>query len=723
MPNSDSTIRKTSSPVADVLRGGQAAIETFHPIPRPAPQKASTPPPGAKSRFRADIEGLRASAVLLVVLFHAGIPGFSGGFIGVDVFFVLSGYLITQLLLRELVTTNRISLTNFYLRRARRLFPALCVVLVATLLLVRVTVPLMSQSTAIESLWSSAYVVNFHFLASGLDYFAAEQPDSPLLHLWSLAIEEQFYFVWPALLLLMAARMRRKSLHKIAVVTAVIGFASLFACVIVTAHGIWAYFLPFTRLWELLAGALLAALPRFRAQAGARIPGLMAWAGFVGVITAGLAYTSETAFPGIAAALPVVGTMAVVAFSHPNSSIFRVLSISPMQWLGKLSYSLYLWHWPLLALYAGAGSGSQSTPKSIVAVIAAVLLSWLTYHLVENPIRRSKLLASSKLLSVIFMAVVLVIPVSVAAWSLANPPNTAGTGSQAKKIDLAAAAQPMREYKKALEASTNVDELPRNIDPPIDSFSKSGAAAYSKKRASKSTPSALRLHCRDTVITGELDLDKCGIGSPNSNSRIVLFGDSHAYHWMPALRMLAERNSWRVVLSVRGGCPSLDISATGKSCDSWRTNSLRLIEKEKPSLVILSNHHRYCTKADCPGGILSIVRKIRAINPGVEIVVMEDVPRRTTHVPTCLSTNNAAIQQCADTRQHADAQPRATIAAAVRQSQAHWIPTTEWFCTDSTCPPIIGNTLVMRDNNHITPEMAELLAPLLGEMIDQYVSQ
>ncbi|MGH9271771.1 MAG: acyltransferase family protein, partial [Ilumatobacteraceae bacterium] len=310
-----------------------------------------------ETAFRPDVEGLRALAVVAVLLFHARVAGFDGGFIGVDVFFVLSGFLITRLLLRELAATGTISLKAFWARRARRLLPASCLVLVVTVIAAHWMLPPLDQRTlAVDAAASATFLVNFVFADQLGDYFGAqlaESSPSPLLHFWSLAVEEQFYLVWPALLV---AATRRPGQYRRFLLGLVLGIGCVsfaLSAWLTDAAPTWAFYTLPTRMGELLAGAAIAVVgtaillvsPVFRAVLG--------WLGVIGITVAVMTYDTSTAFPGLATLLPVLSTVLVIVAGGTGAERHGpicFLRLPPMQWLGRHSYAIYLWHWPALVL-------------------------------------------------------------------------------------------------------------------------------------------------------------------------------------------------------------------------------------------------------------------------------------------------------------------------------------------------------------------------------------
>jgi peptidoglycan/LPS O-acetylase OafA/YrhL len=340
-------------------------------------------------------------AILLVVLFHVGIPQVSGGFVGVDVFFVISGFVITGLLLRERSSSST-NFLSFYARRARRILPAALLVIVVSLVASALLVNAdYATLVASDARWTSVFLGNFHF-AQVYPNYLVNRPQSPLQQFWSLAVEEQFYLVYPAFFVgvIAIARWRSERARLVVALTVVI-VLSLGLSIVSTHLGQLAtYDSPFTRAWELALGALVAVctrqLERIPPVAGA----LLTWVGVAGILLAANIYSTATRYPGVAVVLPVVSTALVIAGGtpHPRWAAESVLRTTPFRWGGRWSYSWYLWHWPLLVLAAQVAHtnvNTQSIATNVLIVAVALAMAATTYFLVENPIRHSERLKRS----------------------------------------------------------------------------------------------------------------------------------------------------------------------------------------------------------------------------------------------------------------------------------------------------------------------------------------
>jgi peptidoglycan/LPS O-acetylase OafA/YrhL len=368
---------------------------------------------------------MRAIAVGLVLLFHGYGSPFTGGFVGVDVFFVISGFLITSLLLREQSKTGRVSILGFYARRVRRILPASALVVVATVVASYYFLGFIAGGdVATDAKWTAVFAANIHFGLIGTDYFGSQLPPSPLQHMWSLGVEEQFYVVWPGLFLVMVLLVRGAR-HRVAmagVLAAIIGVSFGWSVVQTMSNATWAYFSPLTRAWELALGALVAVMAPVIARLG---PGwvveVLAVCGLVGIAASALLLTEATPYPGSVVALPVVSSAVLIAAgcADVNTVVGRVLAVRPMQWLGARSYSLYLWHWPFLIIAAQYVGQELSPWQNSWLLLGAVIATALTYRLVENPVRRSRFLASRTGLSLGLGAALIVGQVLVAQWFIA----------------------------------------------------------------------------------------------------------------------------------------------------------------------------------------------------------------------------------------------------------------------------------------------------------------
>ncbi|MFI1753728.1 acyltransferase family protein [Streptomyces sp. NPDC020571] len=674
---------------------------------------------------RLDIQGLRAVAVGLVVLSHAGVSRVGGGYVGVDVFFVISGFLITSLLLRELATTGRVSLRSFYARRALRLLPASSLVIAITLggawlFLSKARL----AEYAGDALAGALYAVNFRLAAAGTDYLAQSSPPSPFQHVWSLAVEEQFYLVWPVLLLL-TWRIARGRRARVAVPLAALCVVSFAMGVLVTnTSAPWAYFSSLTRAWELGAGALLAlAAARLR-----RLPGALAaplsWLGLACVTLAALWYDDETPFPGHHALLPVAGTVLVLAGGCAPTAYGagRLLERRPLVWLGGLSYGWYLWHWPLLVIAPaalGRADGTADVPLALALSAVALGLAWLTLRLVENPVRFHRAFRRRPRRALALGAALTASASALSLTATAVPP-TIEVGGPAPALARALADAPDPRTRLAELLTSSPTALPSNLATALTRVKSSRSALY-------------RDGCHvDRAATRPLP---CVYGDRTSSRTVVLFGDSHAAQWFPALRRLAVARGWRLVPLTKASCKVADVTIVNlhkpyTACDTWRSHALERIRALRPALVLASS-----SDAGDPArpaadplrqwttGFEHTFRALRG--SGARVAALLDTPWPKGDPIDCAARNSLQLRACAHHLPQAtrDATRGRAVRAAASVTGTTVIDPTPWVCAPRTgvCPVVVADTAVHRDDSHLSEAYAEALTPLLAAQLDRLV--
>ncbi len=696
----------------------------------------------ARDGFRPDLEGLRALAVLLVVAYHARVPGFGGGFVGVDVFFVLSGYLITGLLLRELRQSGTISLPAFYARRARRLLPAALLVLFVTLVVSVVVLPPLQVGDVGGDIAAAAlYVSNLRFGVQATDYFQAAQAPSPVLHYWSLGVEEQFYLFWPAIVLLVgrgAARIgRRVGLTVIAISTA----SFLLAVWLTSVDEAWAFYLLPTRAWELGLGATIAVSAVRLSAIPERLATALGWAGVGLVVLSGVMLSVDTPFPGTAALLPTVGSAFVIlaGFRAVPWGAGRLLSTALPRFLGRISYSLYLWHWPLLILPEAAIGHELPWWARGGMVVLAIGLAALTQRWVEDPLRRGRIIGTlprrNLALAGAFSLIVAVASVGLGTAAVAGLAGASGNAaadeaSLHRILGAAASPSPAGASTSPLSPGPVASPSPEaTVDRPVPANLQPSLAT-----ARNDYPIAAVQGCF-VQIEGTLS-PGCVYGDPNGSKTAVLFGDSHALSWFPAVDRVARANGWRLIDLTKTACGSADVvqwldslARAYTECSQWRANSFTRIAREHPSLVILTNSRaiaivqegRVLRGADAvapwQAGLERTIAKIASAGDP-KVAVIGDTPRSAFDVPSCLSKHRDSIVACA-TRYTYAVNPSwlAAGAAAAAWGHATFIDPTVWICPSRPCPPVIGNFLVFRDVQHLATPFSAALGEYLGEAL------
>ena len=706
------------------------------------------------SHFRPDLEGLRGVAILLVLSCHAGIPGAEGGFVGVDVFFVLSGFLITGLLVAEHDRSGLISFRAFYARRARRILPAALVVLVVTLFAAQFIIsPLDLPRITDDVLAAGLSLANIRFAFEATDYFASGDV-SPVLHYWSLAVEEQFYLVWPALLLL-AAHLWRPRVGMALLMTAVLAGSFLLSLAVTVSSGPWAYYSLPTRAWQLAAGGLVAlAIPRLGSMPRPLAAGI-GWSGVGLVAAAFILIGPATPYPGFAALLPTIGAVGIIASGGRPASPGRIiLSLPPLRWLGRISYSLYLWHWPILVLgplALGLSSpGEEPTGTSLISrlglVFVAVIAAIASWRLIEEPFRRglpgpgegrrSLAKGAPKGFAAAGAALIIVGALS-SATVMSSPPNVelaaAYEGVDDQGFDPASLPTGPPRATGVIVSAPGPDGQDAMATPAVVPVASSQPTPRPVARIEGRIPKGLQPSLKasrgddDRLFADECGLSLAGVKPPrcvygdrDGSLTVALVGDSHASHWFPALEIVAQQRGWRLIPLTKVSCVFVDMRLTSPylkreytECETWRENVIdRLIELQ-PDMVLIASNRWFPALLDQDGVPerqgAAMARFIERV-PG-RIAIIVDTPRSDHDVPACLAKHPTAIERCVTKRAAALTWRhlrRETEAA--RLTGAAIVDMTDVVCPGKVCPPIIGDTLVYRDHHHLTATFVRSIA-------------
>jgi peptidoglycan/LPS O-acetylase OafA/YrhL len=723
------------------------------------------------------------------VFYHAHLSFLGGGYVGVDVFFVISGFLITDLLWRER-TRRGVSLRAFYSRRARRLLPMAMLVLVVTMVAsARLVPPLQLRSVWKDGVATALYGGNYRFAAAQANYLTSSAPPSPFQQYWSLGVEEQFYLVWPLLLLAASAwrwpwSPRRPHTFPAAdnpsavgramgpsalAAFSVLGFVAtgsfIFSLWLTRADQPWAFFSLPTRAWELAVGGLVAlgAPVLRRLPIGAAIA--LGWAGLAAVVASAIGFGASTPFPGTAALVPVLATAAILTAGLVPSpwGPVVVLGTAVMGLIGAISYSWYLWHWPVLVLAPYVFGHALSEGTNLALAAGSAPLAWATYRLVEEPARCSKWLsgrAQRSLLAGLGLSTAGACTCLVAAMLLPTPQGhglapvaligsvrgpvaaapvaaaskaafLANSGHRQRAATLTPAqanlAADQREVAAALERSARMMDVPSNLDPALADASASEAPVFF-----------------DGCLLGftGVQVAPCTFGDVASATTVVLFGDSHAAMWFPAIDAIANARHWRLEVWTKATCPPVDVSIvspdlgrTYSECDEWRAEVTSLIVAMRPVLVVLGiapNYDPlYDVTQDGPQWLDGLSQSITTLrSSGARVLVLGPVESPDWVVPDCLSAHLDDARACnvAPTESHAGpglvGYDNADIAAeqtAVARAGGTFVNVKPWFCAAATCPVIVDNLLVFRDNSHITVPYAAFLTPLVNDEVDLVV--
>jgi peptidoglycan/LPS O-acetylase OafA/YrhL len=674
--------------------------------------------------------------VLLVVLDHAGVGFLKGGYVGVDVFFVLSGFLITGILLSGAGKRGYVSLSNFYVRRARRILPAAALTLIATDLAAYHLLNFVRAREAVtDSIWASFFAANVRFARQGTDYFAQGQPPSPIQHFWSLAVEEQFYLVWPGLLSLvlfgfvLSRRftvghrpnqvVNRQGSRRLLLVIILISAASLAWSIHYTrlTPGA-AYFSTAARAWELGLGAALA----IGAAALMRTPGLLraviGWSGFICIACAAVLFSDQTAFPGYAALLPALGAALVIAAGigdqAPRLSVGRFLALGPLRYVGDRSYAYYLWHWPVLIIAVQYAGHDLSVAVKLLLALGAFALSIVSYALFENPIRQMRWPAPAGALlwpasaAVVFVVAVLTLGaiddkaarVEAAAAAVKPAPLADPAAADAAR----ATSKPLPAVVAAVKAARRGDPLPSPLTPLVSDLLKdiwffpSGCAPYEGETMSKI----------------------CRLGDVSSAKTVVVIGDSHAQHWMPTILAMAEKDSWAVLPIVKSACgPASWLRFPSKpECPAWYKWAKAQAQTLRPDVTLVAGawDASHVPNAAIPA-VANLTTAMKRFSNSV--VVVGDPPPQSRQPVDCLLSPRATMRTCMSKANKVQLHGELRISADARKHGIGFIDTRGWFCARSSpkkfeylCPLVINRTITRRDLGHITMAYSlQLAAP------------
>lgn len=683
-------------------------------------------------RFLPEVQSLRAVAVLLVLAYHLEPRLVPGGFIGVDVFFAISGFLITGHLLREVRRTGRIDLPGFWAARVRRILPAAFAVILAVLAATLVLLPATQwKSVGAAALASAFSVENWLLAASSVDYLAAEEAPTALQHFWSLGVEEQFYLFWPLLVLLAvwlankwvagrahgtagrreaAAGLPRTGL--LLVFGAVVAASLAYSMVLVAAGNQAAYFDTGARVWELAAGGLLAlflAPPepgtqplRARWFEGRRARTALAWAGFGTIAVAAFGYGPGTAFPGLSAAMPVAGALAVILAGETRGALApqKLLEARPVQWVGDISYSLYLWHWPVLTFFLFLAGREPGPAQSLGLLVLSLLLAAASHRWIETPVRTLAPLAASKWRALGAGAVAVAV---VAALALAP-----GTLAQ-------------RETIAAERAAATLLAAP---PPGFGAASiASGAPAY-LQGVNQIVPVPAEAE-RDLPDLGDCvqkpqspSTRECTKGAKDGSLTIALVGDSHATHWYRALEASAKRHGWTLLTYLKNSCPFSGTKRVAEangsiSCSGANQDTLeRILARGDVDAVVTSHWAGSTFESGAAEGFADYWGQLE--DAGIKVYPIIDTPRpgTRTYARDCVAEHPTDLVSCGAPATKAFEANDTTRAAAAREPRVDVLDFSDQFCADGFCPAVIGNVLVYRDKHHVSDTYIRTLAPV-----------
>lgn len=636
-----------------------------------------------------EIQGLRAIAVLSVVIYHFDSRLLSGGFVGVDIFFVISGFLISGLLISEVRQTSKIDFMAFYGRRIRRLLPAASLVTISTVIASRlIYAPLRWRDIGYDGLFTSLYGANFHFYFSQIDYSNLGSKPSPLIHFWSLAVEEQFYFVIPLVLVLIYKFTRTKNINMYLYILFFISF--LESIRLTRSNPQLAFFSISTRLWELGAGTVIFLFTSQLSKVKFKARAAVALVGYVAIIYSLFFLNDQDSFPGVLALLPVIGSVAIITASLSGPFPFsRLLSSKPALWVGAISYSLYLWHWPVLRLLSELLGRNLPIWNGLLLLPALLVLSNLTYRYIETPFRTRELFSRSRSNSLLL-----------------------GVGLMALTIGASSMLINYKSNNVSLEG-LSLSTLQTAIIPPTSCMS----------------------------ADNKFKEIGCIQGNPQSQRSVVIFGDSHADQWVPVLDQLGKKNNFQLHIFTKAGCSPFELrkyqvfterktnlEIDNKDCQDFRLKSYQAIRKISGAPTVLlstlpyingpENIHSFWTK-----GVKQTFRQLGL--PSKQVIILGDTPYPTVNIADCVSNLIARSQnqlkkgECSFAMNSSRLQVNSLEEERrlAKELGISYQSTITWFCDRGICPPLINNVLVYRDASHISVGGSKLMADQLVSSI------
>jgi len=674
--------------------------------------------------FEPHIQGLRAIAVLLVVVFHIWPGRLTGGYIGVDVFFVISGFLITGQLVREISSTGRVRLGTFWAKRARRLLPASILVIIVSAVLCLTLMPISSLPTNVRELLASTfYVQNWALVGSSTDYLAGGH-ESIAQHYWSLSLEEQFYVVWPLLLLLAAwigvrgvgrrggttpdqQNARRRAILWAVVIVAIASYAA--SIILTDVLGPPAYFTTYTRMWEFAVGALVALLPALRPNAR-WLSTIVGWGGVLLVLGAGWYFDRQTAFPGWIAVIPVVGTALAIAARRSDGWCLpgRVLAIGPLRFLGDISYSLYLWHWPLIVVAPFIPGWPLEWWNRVILLVVSILLAWLTKRFVEDPARTWRFLTEHRARRTAVASVALMAIGALAVgglWMVRDPQYRA----EAAELAAVQAAPP-----ECFGAASFIEDCE---NPALD-----GTTTPSWGFAGADSPE----HPECLSQLNDATLRPCTFGSADPAApRVALIGDSHAYQYLDTMIALAQSEGWALTTYMKGACPwnatpLAEGGVFGAGCAEFQQRLGDELASGEPFDAIVTTG--FSETAYAGGGAAAADGLVTAwAGAGAPIIAIVDNPSWPEDPNKCLRQVGDAAR-CTISHDEALVDPD-PIAVAADAAGATAIDLIAFYCPEGECRSVIAGANVYRDKDHLTATWVSTLAPIIRQAVEQALAR
>ena len=714
-----------------------------------APAPPSTATGHRPASFRPDVEGLRAIAVLSVLAYHAGLPLITGGYAGVDIFFVLSGFLITGQLLKEVGNTGTVDLPAFYGRRFKRLLPAATLVLAFTAIGTWLLLPLTRfKDVAWDIGLSAVYLINWRLADQSVDYLAEDTEPSPVQHYWSLAVEEQFYVVWPLVLLvvgLVVTRARTPLLPTATLGLLAIAIPSLVWSVVQTQSSPeTAYFVTTTRLWELAIGGLVACGATVWPRLSPRIGTLLVVLGLATIGVSFFTITAATPWPGTAALLPTLGTAAaLVGGASGRGPVLRALGSAPMLWVGALSYSLYLWHWPLVVLTEQGIFAGRTAPlwATVAAALASFPLAWAGNRFIENPVRFAapfKRTRNALVLGGTLTATGALLAATLLAVAPGKPTDDTAASTGGARVLLPQESAPGGDAASDASDSPGSGTGPRAVNRVLPA--RADASAYPAApqtitpdplEATEDVPPQYEDGCQ--VEQDSPEPHECVLGDPEAEKEIALVGDSKAFQWLPALDTWARENGYRVRSNTKSACSfsaALQVPQ-GKpypECQEWVAAVRDTLLTDPPEVLVFSGLRDVAQPADGgkPTRKAMVEGYLENFEPlvaeGTTVVAIADTPQPGGKVYECVAENPENVSACGFQEKPGVGTP-ALQAVVEELDGASLIDFNDYLCPEGTCRAVVGGVLTYRQGSHVTATWVESLQPVFDARLDAAIAE
>jgi len=693
------------------------------------------PDPG--DGFRTDIEGLRGLSVLLVVLFHLEISAFSGGFVGVDVFFVISGYLLTSLFFKEIDRANFVNIFAFFSRRVRRLLPASFLTVLGTVLIGWLVLsPFALEDLIKDAFTASTYSMNFRLLHQATDYLSSQASPSIFQHYWSLAVEEQFYLIWPFLFAAFAKlKISREQIGILMIILISVSFGS--SIVVSENNESLAFFMLPTRAWEMAFGALIACYKNQILLLNEKLIEILGFIGLVGILIPCLLYDDFTLYPSWRAAFPVIGTALII--SCAGSNISKTLSIKLFTSIGKYSYGWYLWHWPFICLAKRYYFEQNELFVSSIASIISFIVAVISYKVIEKPIRELKVFSTQPKIGVLLGISLTGLSVLALLFVFSMRPNStiqiSSSQTETPISEISSDDSPTKTFEPSI-APENLTNSEPILDVVNDHLQK-----HQKRLAEGAKlqilPDSVGLGGADPKIysdgqgchlsVSDRTSPLCVYGDTSAQRTMVLFGDSHAASWFPLFDFLSQEEGWRLLSRTKSSCfvedlkfPLYGVDREYTECVDWKNWVENELRENPVDLIVVGTKRKdveiireYFSIEEWQLGLVATLNSLRSVSS--EVVLLGATPLLNNHARECVTSYPKNLDICHGKFEEVVPSDYQTIEIqSANEAQVKYLSTIDLMCIDTICPVVVGNNVVYRDRQHLTTDFILELKELIS---------